>query len=127
MLATDLPAIHENKSVTTASTSRSDGAHAIPDTANAVLALRTKKLRVEIGQYSSAAGVCSVGRSQYPSSEWDHTFSSVCAELQPGVWDFFPALPSWACLRLVHDESYLVWSYLCFDFGSYFQLRSILI
>jgi hypothetical protein len=35
-------------------------------------------------------------------------YGPVCVEVQPGVWDCLPSLPSWACVRLVHDDAYLV-------------------
>ena len=38
----------------------------------------------------------------------DGCYGPVCVEVEPGVWDCLPGLPSWACIRLVHDDKYLV-------------------
>ena len=110
-MAEHLPSIRANLPTPVTerdSNGSSGGSSAIPVACHTSVASRTTKVSVEIGQFNSAIGACGLGRSQYPSSQWQHTYGSVAVEVQPGVWDFLPSLPSWTCMRIVHDESYLV-------------------
>jgi hypothetical protein len=65
-------------------------------------------LPLHIGQYYGVTGLGSVGRSQFPAAAWSHMYSSCAVQGSAGSWSFLPSLPSWACLRLAHDESYLL-------------------
>jgi hypothetical protein len=68
----------------------------------------TTALPLHIGQYYGVTGLGSVGRSQFPAAGWSHMYTSCAVQGSSGSWSFLPPLPSWACLRLAHDESYLL-------------------